>query len=434
MTVYFLIVDVPEQIIWREQMLLASHKRERYNRLVRLHVAFFWLIQAALPIIAQDVSIQCVAPNAATGVSKAVVVDGKLSLLYTSQLFALHERQEKTGQDVQKQTEQVLDKLGLILFTAGSDLGKVAKLNIYLTQAEALPEIYKVLAQRLAGPIKPAANFVVTTLPIKGALVAMDAVAITPSGDEQGVTKLFAVSEASLHGGISDGAILPPGSRIYVSGMADTNSLPEATKRTLEKLTAAIGHLGPQKSDIVQLKVFLQPMSEVPAVRKIIEDFFGGTAPPTIFVEWISPTPNPPIEIELIAGGKSAATKESETVTFLTPPGTTSTKVFSRVAQINRGKLVYISGLYGLKAQTPRDEVREIFQSLGEVLKNTGSDFEHLVKATYYVSDDSAGDKLNEIRPEFYNPLRPPAASKAKVKGVAEQGKTVSVDMIAVTK
>src|SRR5262249_12764094 len=128
------------------------------------------------------------------------------------------------------------------------------------------------------------------------------------------------------------------------------------------------------------------------------------------------------------------ATNATESVTFLTPPGTTSTKVFSRIAQVNHGNLIYMSGLYGAKAQSAGDEVREIFQSLGEILPTTGSDFERLVKATYYISENLAGEKLNEIRPQFYNPTRPPAASKAKVKGVAEQGRTVSVDMIAVTK
>ena len=55
-------------------------------------------------------------------------------------------------------------------------------------------------------------------------------------------------------------------------------------------------------------------------------------------------------------------------------------------------------------------------------------------KATYYVSEDLAGNKLNDIRAEFFNPLCPPAASKAKVRGVAVPDKTITVDMIAVTK
>jgi enamine deaminase RidA (YjgF/YER057c/UK114 family) len=135
----------------------------------------------------------------------------------------------------------------------------------------------------------------------------------------------------------------------------------------------------------------------------------------------------------LIAAGKGDFRKEPDTVTYLTPPGTTSTKVYSRIARVNHGKLIYISNLYGHSPEAA-GQVREIFNSLGEVLSESGSDFEHLVKATYYVSDDDASNRLNDLRPKFYNPQRPPAASKAKVNSVGQAGKTVTMDMIAVAK
>src|SRR5205085_125922 len=192
----------------------------------------------------------------------------------------------------------------------------------------------------------------------------------------------------------------------YISGMADTNKLAVATVKTLEKLLGVTQYLGLKKSDIVQLKVFLQPMSEVSLVRQEIVSFFAGVAPPVVFVEWMSPPPNPPVEIELIAGRSGDYGNESELVSFLTPPGTTSTKVFSRVARVNHGKLIYVSGLYGRKAAGAAGQVREIFETLRPLLDKTGSDFEHLVKATYYVSDDEAGNRLNDIRAEFFNPQR----------------------------
>jgi len=172
-------------------------------------------------------------------------------------------------------------------------------------------------------------------------------------------------------------------------------------------------------------------MSEVGTVRQEITNFFTGKAPPTVFVEWISPSPNPPIEIELIARGRKDQSQERNALSFLTPPGTTSTKVFSRVVRVDRGKQVYVSAVYG----NPRGgsaEVREIFGSLGSVLRKAGSDFDHLAKATYYVTDEEASNQLNLIRPEFYPPQRPPAASKAKVRGVGREGGTVTLDMIAV--
>ena len=78
--------------------------------------------------------------------------------------------------------------------------------------------------------------------------------------------------------------------------------------------------------------------------------------------------------------------------------------------------------------------MREIYRALKGTLQRTGSDFDHLVKATYHVTDNEAGNKLNEIRPQYYKPERPPAASKANVRGVGMAEKTVMLDMIAVPK
>ena len=334
--------------------------------------------------------------------------------------------------DPRKQIEAVLANLEKVLQESNSDLTNIIKLNVYVTEPAVTKLVQQILSRLFNGPIKPAVCFVTSALPEKGAVVGIDAVAATTQSlDGRGV-KGPGGNGAHLQKGVYSSAVLPPGSKIYLSGMADTNNLPEATRKTLEKLVAALGHLGGEKSDIVQLKAFLQPMSEVAAVRKEIVSFFQGTAPPMVFVEWISPSPNPPIEIELIATAKGD--EQPDSVSFLTPPGTTSSKVFSRVARVNCGQLIYVSGLYGMKARDGAGQVREMFHLLGEILQDAGSDFEHLAKATYYVSDDEASNKLNDIRPEFFNPQRPPAASKAKVIGVGTPGKTVTMDMIAVTK
>ena len=104
------------------------------------------------------------------------------------------------------------------------------------------------------------------------------------------------------------------------------------------------------------------------------------------------------------------------------------------MVRVNQGDLIYFSGLYGQSSKDPGEQIREIFRSIDAVLKRTGSDFDHLVKATYYVSDEEASTKLNEVRPEFFNPARPPAASKAKVQGTGFSGKPIALDMIAVTR
>jgi enamine deaminase RidA (YjgF/YER057c/UK114 family) len=102
------------------------------------------------------------------------------------------------------------------------------------------------------------------------------------------------------------------------------------------------------------------------------------------------------------------------------------------VARINHGPTIYLSGLYAARAKDAAEEVNEIFSTMRDLLEKTGSDLRHLAKATYYVSTHDASDKLNELRPRYYDPRRPPAASKAFVAGVGMPGKSLTLDMIAV--
>lgn len=381
--------------------------------------------------LAQAATFTCIQPDTRTGSSLAASVED-VPLAHTTQLLP----RDATGQitprgDAKAQARQVLANLARTLRAARSGLPKIVKLNVYLASDADRAKVQSALAEGFPGTNKPAVCFVTGALAEADALVAMDAVALSETTTPVRPRNPAAAADVAASD-IAPLAILPAGPKLYVSGMADTNSLLPATRKTLEKLVAAIGHLGSKRDDIVQLKVFLQPMSEVAAVRKEVVDFFGGKAPPTVFVDWISA--NPVVEIELIAAAHGDLTRETNSVSYFTPPGTTDSKVYRRVARVNHGRLIYVSGLHGLGAADGAGQIREIFAQLGEATKQAGSDFEHLVKATYYVTDDDASARLNELRPQYYNPLRPPAASKAKVKGVGMAGKTVTLDMIAVTK
>jgi len=96
--------------------------------------------------------------------------------------------------------------------------------------------------------------------------------------------------------------------------------------------------------------------------------------------------------------------------------------------------VIYYSGSYGSADRSGADQTKALFESLKPILAKTGTDLEHLVKATYYVSDDDAGNALNDVRLQFFNPQRPPAASKAKVKSVGSPGRTICVDLMAAMK
>ncbi len=73
-----------------------------------------------------------------------------------------------------------------------------------------------------------------------------------------------------------------------------------------------------------------------------------------------------------------------------------------------------------------------MLEQLKATLAKAGSDLNHLVKATYYVSSDGTSKALNELRPRYYDPKRPPSASKALVAGVGREGRALALNMIAV--
>jgi len=372
-----------------------------------------------------DGKIRVLDANAESGTSRAVIVEGK-PLAHTIQLVPIDGDGDLIGgKDVSKQTDAVLENLRVAIGDIGSSLDQVVKLNLYVAAESDVPAVRKIVASKFTGALKPAVSLVLTRLPAPSAeeqaLVAADAVVIAPAKAPSGVS------------GSGLLAVLPPGPRIYVSGQAEPGDLATATLKTLQSLEATLKLFGRSKRDIVQLKMFLKPMADIEEANAVVDEFFPNKPiPPTVWVEWES---NLPIEIELVAvgGPDDTGVATGGGVEYITPPGMTASPIFSRVAYVRHPQSIYISGLYGGEG-SGASQVERIFTDLTETLTATGSDLKHLVKATYYVSNDEASKKLNELRPNYYAAHRPPAASKAVVSGVGLPGRTITIDMIAVPK
>jgi enamine deaminase RidA (YjgF/YER057c/UK114 family) len=363
--------------------------------------------------------VRAIGVDDAAASAMAVRVDGSLPLVHTEQFFPI----DRDGSifapgEAAQQAEILLAGLKLNLELAGSNLERLVKLNVYAANTSAIAAFQKALVRRCPPGSRPAISYVVGTLARPGATLALDAVAAAdPAKQDVGTLPGWSHS------------ILPPGARIYISGQADPGkSLGEATRNTLQGLDATLRFLNLDRSRVVQAKAFLQPIASAGESRREILEFFGGdkSAPPLVFVEW---TMSAPIEIELVVAGAEGG---SEPVEFLTPPALKPSPVFSRVARVNRGDLIFTSGLYGLAGKTGAEQVEATFDSVRTLLNDSGSDFRHLVKATYYITDDATSRALNDIRPRFYDPTRPPAASKASVSGVGIVGRNIMLDLIAV--
>jgi enamine deaminase RidA (YjgF/YER057c/UK114 family) len=311
---------------------------------------------------------------------------------------------------------------------ARTTLNNLVRLHVYVADQSITPQIDKVLAERFgARETKPAVTFVETAMPRAGILVAMDAIAATAWIPEPaGAARLAAAGLPQRTARASHAAIQPAGPFVIVSGRAAPGQFDPAIRETMAQLRGDLESVGLTFDDVVQIKSFLGDMGSARRLESVVaESFAGGRVPPQVLTEWRRNTA--PAEIELVA----TAVRTGETRTDVDHIEAIGGR-YSRVTRANAGRPVFVSGLHG-ESPDPAAQVDEMFGELQRVLQEAGSDIRHLVKATYYVSDSAADDRINTIRPTIYDAQHPPAASKLFVRGTARPGKASTFDMIAVT-
>jgi enamine deaminase RidA (YjgF/YER057c/UK114 family) len=373
-------------------------------------------------------SVRYFALDAPAGMSQAVVVDG-LPLVYTRQLLPLDNEGKLLGEgSADKQIEQVLDNLASVLDAAGSGLGKLVRLNVYALSHKAADRTRELLSKRLGPGVRPAITTVLTPLPHRKAVVAVDALAVAT---EKGQTVALERCEA-LAGDkdCADAAVLPPGGVVYLSGQPEKGALAmSAVTKSLSTLLERLAQLQLSPAHVVQLKVFLTPASSADEVLDEMKRLFPDQlTPPVVFVEW---TASAPVEIELVAQLPSTGTP-AETVELYNPPDVKPSPTFSRAALVRSARQIFISGLSSRDTGDGEAQARDVFAQLKAILAETGGDMLHLAKATYYVSDDEASKALDRARLEWFDSQRAPAASKVTVHGVGQPGRTLTTDMIVV--
>ncbi len=380
------------------------------------------------PDKAANSSIEYLPLDAPAGMSQAVIVQG-FPLVHTRQLLPLDAAGKVVGKDsVDKQIQQVLNNLEAVLKDSGSGLDKLVRLNIYAIAPATVTRVQKLLSKRLNSSVRPVITSVLTPMPHRDALVALDAVAT--AADHGKAVALKRCKAVAGHKNCADAAILPRGGVAYLSGQPEDNELTElAVTRSMSNLMKTAGFLKLGPENVVQIKVFLHPVTSAEGVLREVRKFFPGRmTPPVVFVEWLAAVP---IEIEMVAqlplSGKAA-----ENVEYFTPPEVRPSNVFSKVALVHTERQIYISGQYARVPSRGEPQAKYVFQQLQEILAKAGSDMRHLVKGTYYVCDHDAARWVDRTRPKVFDPDRPPAASKAMVHAMGMEGRTMTVDMIAV--
>ena len=341
------------------------------------------------------------------------VADGPL-------FFSRHVFARDVTLDARGQADQAFDALGVELGKVGGDLSRVIRLNAYVAAESDTPAVEAAIAARFAAH-PPALTLVATPLVVPGARVAFDVVA--------------AVSPAPAPTTVvwtDSGGVLPAGAKVFLSGQVERgDDLVSSVRRTMEGLHRTNADLGLAKTDVVQIKVFMQPFAGHPiAIREIAATFEGGRTPPIIVMEWIS---NNPVEFEMVVSG--VAGRPASPVPLRFPPlaGKPNSPRYSHIAAVAAGTpLIFLGGLNTGPGVAHREQWKQIFERLGSTLFEAGSSFRHLVKATYFVTDSSARGVLNDIRAVYYDPAGPPAASAIGVKSVGRPDRAWHIDLIAV--
>jgi enamine deaminase RidA (YjgF/YER057c/UK114 family) len=369
-----------------------------------------------------------------SGIPAAVRVSGA-GLIHTTQLFPKIEGREGKEDSAVEQLGALLSELETILKEHGSGVEKLAKLNLYVSDPGDGVEVRRVVGKWFGQRPKPAITVVPTALPRLRAKVALDAVAMAPSSDKLDGVEVWsdlAVEKSRTFGGEALAAVCGPESQlIYVSGRAaKAGDLRTGTKGTMEELMSVLQFLGAGPGHVVQIKAFLNPMTEAAFAAEEIQSFFEeGDRPPVVMVEWTSPSL--PTEIELIAAIPGEGEEVTEVV-YITPPGDKPSPVYSKVAVVKGNDMVYIGEMSGEAKVAADVEVKTLYARMQQAVEAAGSDFRHLVKATYYFSDEEVSKELNTLRPTVYDPKRPPAASKIGVQNIGLPDRGMLIDMVAV--
>ena len=389
---------------------------------------------------------------AETGTSAAVVVEADTPIAHTTQMFPVDERGELVAaDDLRPQLDAVMAGISNVLSRAQTGLDNLVRLNVNLARDADSDSVREYLAERFPGEHKSAATFVTGGLALDGALVAMDAFAAVPKRDPTytgRVAFLPSVGSGTIGGGASVG-VMPPGPKAYLSGQASgtagasSGAMKDATQGTMRSLHATLAWIGLTARDVVQLKSFHNSIGETELIAATIEEYYlGKPSPPLVSVEWTDASfltyldeATVPVEIELHAarGPHWTPPATDEVLSFLTPPDLTAPRNYTRVVTINGDyDLVYTSGLYGDATLDAEGQTRSMFEGMKTLIAKAGSDMDHLVRNTSYITGKDASDALDRIRPEYFREGRAPASSKMPVKGVGKSGAVTTLDMIAV--
>jgi len=346
-------------------------------------------------------------------------------LAFTRQILGIDADQGDFGAAV------LMEKLGMIANSAEAKISDVVRLNIYL--ANDSPELRRAAEKMVEHTWEKGKAPATTILPsqLPGEVpIACDAVIALNSSSE----KVEPVLQDKARLRFKYDAMVAPAGRdiLFASGrVGKGDSLKIAIAESMKFHKEDLAPLKINLADAIQVKAFIPDVTKWEEAEKLIESSFGeGGAPPIIFVQWSRENS---VEIELVLATPEHIENE-EGVSFFIAEGAKASPVYSRNGRLHGDHIIFFGGMTGKASTLPEMQVKSLFQGLKKKVAIVGSDMRHLVKATYFVSDNDVDKEVTPQRKVFYDPKRPPAASKISCASIGYENFGLLVDMIAVGK
>ncbi|MAT16111.1 MAG: hypothetical protein CMJ46_12680 [Planctomyces sp.] len=353
----------------------------------------------------------------------AVVVHDQ-SLVHTGLILPVNESGRVVSTETLDQLRQLGQNARTLIESIGSGQDDIVLFRVHCATRDEL----EFVRQKPAGLSNSLATYLISPLPDPEAKVGMEVIFASDKKYDKVAHLSSSVPGVRL-------SVLPRGRAVYISGQLEQgNGTVETARLTMEGLHRTLTHIGLDASHVVHIRTFLAPMSKAGEVDDVIDSFYPEDARPAVtHLEWKT---TDSIEIEMIAWVPDDLQIEGAdpeaTVQHFWLPWLTVSPVYCRYTLVISPDRIYVRDLIATDAESHEDQIHAIFGKLKKVLEAAGSDLEHLAKATYYTTNAEVSKPFGQIRPEYYSPEHPPAASLARIEGIEVPGKAIAIDMLAV--
>jgi enamine deaminase RidA (YjgF/YER057c/UK114 family) len=135
------------------------------------------------------------------------------------------------------------------------------------------------------------------------------------------------------------------------------------------------------------------------------------------------------------------ATPKSPAVRFINPAGLAKSPRYSHVAEVNRGRLIFVSGQVAqdaagnlVGAGDMAAQTRQVFENLKVALAAAGASYKDVVKLTSFIVDISKNiETYREVRQEYFRGIAdPPTSTTVGVPALVRGDYLLEVEAIAV--